>query len=439
MNGDIKTKKTKSFGDFEVSSDFECGSCNQIIKINGDNFFIKVYSDPKVFGWSYNWYFCIKISKKTDQPKKIILFAGNEYTKIEGMFNKSLAPVFISQNFREWLPSSNIWQNNSGAYKIELDLAPYETQYISNSLPRPYSNISSWLRDVACENENICHLKKIGKSVQGRELLALSITENTNESKKDRILVTSGFHPAEPDTLATEAIIDFLISDDNFAQEIRKKFIVDIIPQMNPDGFVLGTSGCNANGINLYWDFRQDDLEKAPEAYYLWQWMLHNPPILYIDFHAYVHQPQKDYGPYIKPTFDYNSREVRRLVKSMDGKLIQLSHGRFVGGFLTNLPTTLAYKATKEFNTITYTKYHLHLKHGVKKSMEVGLNVFKELSTELIYFCKNPKKSRLSEKILNKPYGKVNKDYLFTVPRTVYQPINKNISPLISKFIHFFR
>jgi len=431
-NKSIKTKYKKSFGGIEINSDFECGSCAKITKINENNFFIKIYSDPTNFG-SYNWYFCIKVKNELNRYKNIVLYAGNEYSKIKETFDKSPVPVFTSQNFSEWITLSNIWQNNSGVYKVKLNLAPSEIQYISNSIPKPYSHVSNWLKEIAYKNKKICHLGMVGESAQKREILLLSITEDTNESKKDRILITSGFHPAEPDTLATEAIINFLIGEDKFAKKIREKFIIDLIPQMNPDGFILGTNGCNANGINLYWDFRKEDHEKTPEAYYLWRWMLENPPILYIDFHCYVHQPYKDYKPYIKPYFDYNSSKVRRLVKKMNEELIKLSHGRSMKGYLTNLPTTLAYEATKEFNTITYTKYHLHLKHGVKKSKEIGLNVFKRLCTELIQFSKNIDNSNLTEKILNKPYGKVKKNYLYTIFRIIYRVI-RNIK---RSYYHF--
>ncbi|MCD4770689.1 MAG: hypothetical protein K8R35_11045, partial [Bacteroidales bacterium] len=323
------TKKTKIFECIEISSDFESGSCGGVTKVGGDAFFIRIFKDPsgnhkleKIVA-GYSWYFCIKIINETDSPKKILLFAGTEPTGMKEGFNKSSARLFASADFDEWSLLPNVLENDSGVYQVELELQPNKIYYISNSLPRPYSVISNWLREIADKNGDICHLVSIGKSVQGRDIFLLSITENSSD-KRDRILVTSGFHPAEPDTLATEAIIKFLTSGDETAQEIRKKFVVDIISQTNPDGFVLGTNGCNANGINLYWDFRPHDRENTPESYYLWRFIENNTPLLYIDYHCYVHQCFKEACPYLKSLLYYDGVHVRRLVRQTDQYLLDL-------------------------------------------------------------------------------------------------------------------
>ena len=169
-----------------------------------------------------------------------------------------------------------------------------------------------------------------------------------------------------------------LLSDDEWAQRVRREFIVDAVVQVNPDGFDLGTNGCNANGINLYWDFRPDEPETSPEAAHLWRWIEGHPPCLYVDFHAYVHQLHKDFRPYIRPLSDY-APSARPVVRAIDRRLIALCNGRQVRGRGTNLPTTLAAQITETFGTITYTKFHLHLNHGVPACRELGLEVFKTI------------------------------------------------------------
>ena len=289
-------------------------------------------------------------------------------------------PVFVSEDFESWYVLDRVEASeNHEEYHVTLPLQLGQTVYVSNSIPYPPRRMSAWLRRIQIEHSDLAKLSNLGSSAQRQDILLLSVTDPTvDDSAKDRVLVTSGFHPAEPDWLATMSIIELLLGDDAWAQEVRREFIVDVVPQVNPDGFVLGTNGCNAQGVNLYWDFRPDDESGSPEAFHLWQWIEAHPPSMYIDFHAYVYQLHKDFRPYIRPLSDY-AHSARPVVQAIDRKLIALCHGRQVRGRGTNLPTTLAAQITKAFGSITYTKFHLHLQHGIPACQQLGVEVFQAI------------------------------------------------------------
>ena len=81
---------------------------------------------------------------------------------------------------------------------------------------------------------------EFGKSVEGRNLTAYLYLDQAPENAP-LVLVTSGFHPAEPDTLATQAILEYLAGEEGRA--LRKKLRFAVVPVMNPDGFIHGPPG----------------------------------------------------------------------------------------------------------------------------------------------------------------------------------------------------
>ena len=47
-------------------------------------------------------------------------------------------------------------------------------------------------------------------------------------------------------------MIDFLLSDDEEADEMRKKFVFRFVPMLNPDGVVLGNSRHSLLGVDEF-------------------------------------------------------------------------------------------------------------------------------------------------------------------------------------------
>lgn len=377
----VNTKETKDFGDVIISSEFECGSGVLFQRLNINYFKLQIPTDPpNPVGGDYQWYFCVKIANKRNSKFNFTLEAlrqGSSNTE----WSISAVPVFFSEDFENWQPLKGVQMTANFNYRLPIILSSGQTIYVSNSVPCRYKTMCNWLEKIQATHSNISQLESIGKSVQNRDILILTISEMTDkiETEKDLILITSGFHPAEADWLATTSIIEKLLSDEPWARYARQRYIFDIITQLNPDGFILGTNGCNANGINPYWDFRLYDYQKSPETAYLWKWIEAHPPAIYLDFHCYVDNLKKDYQPYLKPISDYHHPVIRHIVSELDNRLLVLSQGRAMRGELTNLPSTLAYQITKKYDTITYTKYHLHLKYGIEHCRSLGVSVLKTI------------------------------------------------------------
>jgi hypothetical protein len=368
-----------AFDSIIFSTDFICGAGVNGQRQGVDYYSLIIPSDPDCRSLpGYDYYFCAKLTNGSNDIKEMILEARRpERGGTQPIWQLTRVPLFISEDFHRWYVLDEVQATaNHEEFRADIPLLRGQSVYVTNSLPYPSAWMKNWLQNVAQSSEfAISH--SLGQTVQGRDIPLLTITDPSVETTdKDRVLVTSGFHPAEPDWLATVTIIESLLGDEKWAAQLKHEFIIDIIPQVNPDGFDLGTNGSNANGINMYWDFRRDDMEASPEAVHLWRWIEKHPPSLYIDYHAYVHQLHKDFRPYIRPLAGY-PRPARPAVKAINRAFIELCQGRYWTGGSTNDHRTLAAQMTASFGTITYPKFHMHFNHGVPACRQLGLDVFR--------------------------------------------------------------
>lgn len=96
-------------------------------------------------------------------------------------------------------------------------------------------------------------IQSIGKSVQNRDLWELTITSPDPPSSARRtVYVHARTHPNEVQShWVTQAMIEFLLSDDPTAQLMRSHLVFHIVPMYNPDGVELEFPRENANSIDI--------------------------------------------------------------------------------------------------------------------------------------------------------------------------------------------
>jgi murein tripeptide amidase MpaA len=60
-------------------------------------------------------------------------------------------------------------------------------------------------------------------------------------AQRDAVVITSRVHPGESNaSFISEGILDFLVSDETEAHQLREKYVFKIVPMLNPDGVVIG-------------------------------------------------------------------------------------------------------------------------------------------------------------------------------------------------------
>jgi hypothetical protein len=126
-----------------------------------------------------------------------------------------------------------------------------------------YEQYIDFMTGFAASNPSICKLVPIGASIQGRQLLAVKISDNVNEEEAEpQILYTSSIHGDETTGYVLMLhLIDFLLQ--NYAmnpriQEMINSTEIFINPLANPDGTyhggnhtVNGSIRYNANNVDL--------------------------------------------------------------------------------------------------------------------------------------------------------------------------------------------
>jgi hypothetical protein len=250
-------------------------------------------------------------------------------------------------------------------------LPPGGELYVANTLPRWPGALLAGFDQLAASGG--ARRGVYGQSLQGRDLVAYHYPAGLGPEQAC-VFITSGFHPPEPDTLASEAIMAWLASPESAAA--RQELSFWLAPVANPDGFFLGTQGHNAAGVNFYWEFQPGQAARIPEAAALWALARQLQPALYFDFHAYTFQgARKQAGPYLKPLWFYRGGEVRSLAGEMERRLLEFTGGACMRGAAPLARSTLQARLTSRFNTITFAKYHLHLGQGVAACREHGREV----------------------------------------------------------------
>ncbi len=157
---------------------------------------------------------------------------------------------------REALEKCGIPQNLDAGYSANL---LFKTAAIDSSPGFGY-NYASLEEDLnSWEKSPHINLRSLGKSVEQREIYLLTLTDSDipNESKTV-ITMHNRTHPLEVQSWwVQKEMIEFLISDDVEAQNLRKKNIYFMIPMINPDGVELmadcsaGYGRCNSLGVDL--------------------------------------------------------------------------------------------------------------------------------------------------------------------------------------------
>jgi murein tripeptide amidase MpaA len=137
----------------------------------------------------------------------------------------------------------------------------------------------------------------VGQSIEGRDLDLLVISGlgdgDDDIDGKLKIWVQARQHPGE--TMAEwymEGLVGRLLDlDDEIVRTLRSRAAFFLIPNMNPDGSVLGNLRTNAVGFNLNRAWEEPSLEESPEVYWVRQAMERVGVDMFLDVHGDERNP----------------------------------------------------------------------------------------------------------------------------------------------------
>ncbi len=377
------------------------------------------------FCFDYNRHFAFGVENQSSEsePVKVYINCSPDGTRPSGK-----ALLYCSDSLdNEFAPASFVSSSDlSKSYYFEFVLEAGQAMYIANYYYRSIEKLEKLFDQLGGEGQ--ASREVIGLTAETRELVCYGYPYlGTEKDTVPAVLITSGFHPPESDTIASEAIMEFLASEQG--QSIRNRFHVFVMPISNPDGFAHGYNGCNASEINFFWKFEEENRQECCEAFFLWKFVERIQPIVYLDFHGYTFQLEKRHAsPYMKPTLLYEGSLVKRIVRKMNAALLALSGGYSKQGILTFMPSMLASKITEKFNTITFAKYHLHLKDGIQQNRQLAINVLTRVLDRLV-----DEGITHPAAILKSPYGHVHPKSMNGVLRQLFVIWSLRIRPILGQ------
>ena len=295
------------------SSHFESGNLYYAIKHNSNEYDLILRPETGCLR-TYQWfYFMIKINEKSSNlqklrenpiiklniinlcKKSIIL---NNDTRIlcyyNGQWSRDTNDVYyyindipyliennsnnndinISSNNLNDLLNINLNSNNSiqinnnnnnnnilnfHTLTFSFDLSKINTNpkyiYFSYCYPYTFTQLNKFIFSFK-NNKNTLRLNQIGQTLDGNPINMLVIT-NFNDSfdvlaNKKAIILTGRVHPGESNSsYVIQGLIEFLLSNDQKANNLRKHYIFKIVPMLNPDGVIRGNFRMNSAGKDL--------------------------------------------------------------------------------------------------------------------------------------------------------------------------------------------
>lgn len=141
-----------------------------------------------------------------------------------------------------------------------------DTVYICHYIPYTYSRMQAKVAEWK-QNQSV-KISTIGKSHDGLEIPMLKITDKKISDKKKKVIWIHGrSHPSEsPASWHLESLVNQILADNKYAQEIREKAIFYVVPFINPDGVFGGFSRSSSTGVNLEINWDRPDSLTMPEV-----------------------------------------------------------------------------------------------------------------------------------------------------------------------------
>lgn len=136
------------------------------------------------------------------------------------------------------------------------------------------------------QGSGLCQIDDLGSTPQGRDINLLTIG---NQAASDlKIWLIARQHPSE--TMAEwfmEGFLNRLLDhQDSTARAVLDCATCYVIPNMNPDGSVLGNLRTNAAGANLNREWLNPSPDRSPEVYYVREKMHETGVDLFLDIHG---------------------------------------------------------------------------------------------------------------------------------------------------------
>ncbi|MDA3905146.1 MAG: M14-type cytosolic carboxypeptidase [Bacteroidales bacterium] len=259
-----------------ISSAFDSGNIEVISAFDPQNIELNIRKDTNA---DFLQWFHFRIQEVMGFDLKINILNASETSFPEGWIDYQ---AVASYDRITWFRVPTSYDEK----KLTIEFMPeYNSIYFAYFAPYSHDQHLNLL-STAQMSPN-AFLVNIGTTVQGRDLDMLVIGNEEDHIKK-RIWIIARQHPGE--SMAEWFIEGFLnrILDDSdpLSRKLLEKAVFYVIPNINPDGSILGNLRANAAGVNLNREWANPNPKTAPEVYHILQTMEQTGVDLNLDIHG---------------------------------------------------------------------------------------------------------------------------------------------------------
>ncbi|KAG7391321.1 hypothetical protein PHYPSEUDO_005270 [Phytophthora pseudosyringae] len=302
-------EKTNAFSDLTSSltfdSNFESGNLERAIRIGPNEYDLVLRHDFNCSGHMQWFYFAvsnIQISGASPRGGQKYRFNIVNLCKPNSLFNQGLQPVVYSvrdahQKAKGWVRSGTdiyYFANSfarpprnvaalSGVSPAEMTsavttatpAAPALTYYtltftlefwgaddtylVAHSYPYTLTMHQLHIDRILCSGHDTLQIlqhSSLCTTLSGRNCDLLTISDFTVSQQelnlRKAVFITSRVHPGEAQaSWMMRGVIDFLLGNSVIARVLRRMFVFQIIPMLNPDGVYYGNSRCGLSACDL--------------------------------------------------------------------------------------------------------------------------------------------------------------------------------------------
>ena len=259
-----------------IRNDFDGGCLDQCVEIGTDQFDLMIKPERQPINDSAWYAFQISATKpKTVQLRLHYVGGTHRYRPLTSYDKKTWRP--LGERFIKVHPRKT-------EAVITLAIGP-RPLWVSAQELITSDVVSEWSESLA--KKRFVTVSEIGRSVQGRPIHKLEITESDSPSY---IFIMARQHPPEVSgAIGMMRFVEAIASESKIAKRFRKSFCAVVIPSSNPDGVAGGLWRCNANGFDLNRDwgtFSQPETRAIGNEILSYRSMGRDSLYLLLDFHS---------------------------------------------------------------------------------------------------------------------------------------------------------
>lgn len=258
-----------------ISSAFDSGAIEVVAADRADDIRLNIRADSHA---EFRQWFHFRLQGARGKACRIRFLNAAACTYVDGWRGYGVAASYDRQRWFR-VPTGFDGAEMTVAHAPERDSVYY-------AYFEPYS----WERHLdllgRAEQSPLVRVRRLGSTVEGRDLDAVTVGEP--DAVRHSLWVIARQHPGE--TMAewfVEGMLERLLdARDPVARSLLERAVVHVVPNMNPDGSVLGNLRTNAAGANLNREWMAPSLERSPEVFHVRAAMHASGVNAFLDIHG---------------------------------------------------------------------------------------------------------------------------------------------------------